>query len=139
MTEIEILNLEQLLHRLYECISGNSNADRKWDEYASYFLPTAQLNIVNQQKEIVSKTVQEYIDDFISIIGDVTFFEKDVSHRIERVDSFAVVWSDYEARRVPDGEVIYAGTNCFQFLYNGKDWKVISLLWERKVRPQHLS
>jgi hypothetical protein len=47
------------------------------------------------------------------MVGDVSFFERDVNHRIDWQDSFALVWSEYEARRSPEGAVIYSGTNCF--------------------------
>ena len=130
--------IASLLHLTYQCISGSKPEERDWNTYRAQFIPEARLNIVlnNENKVTVSvNTVDDYVRDATQLIGNSPFFEKDVAHRIEYKDNFALVWSDYEARKSPDGEIIYTGTNCFQMIFDGHRWKIISMLWERKARP----
>jgi hypothetical protein len=130
-------HLLNIIEEVYKCISGYKDTERDWDKYLTLFMPGAKLNIIydnGNSKAVESKSVVEYIDYFLSIIGNNAFFERQISYRIEYVDSFAVVSSDYEARFSPIGPVVYSGTNCFQLYFNGKNWSIISILWERKVK-----
>lgn len=136
-------SLIDVVHSLYQCISGEFNAARDWGKYTSLFLPSAVIHVIssstiNGSKIIESTTVNNYIDYFISVIGDMPFYEQEVSHRIEFMDSYAICWSDYEARIDQSSEPIYIGTNCFQLVYQQEKWFFISILWERKLKAEHL-
>jgi hypothetical protein len=140
------INAEELLvdvvNNLYQCLSGFSNAERNWEDYASLFSPDATIFVISNDSEkrtIESKTVSGYIDYFTHVIGDRSFYEKEVARRIEFKDSFAVYWSDYEARLSAMGDPIYTGTNCFQLYQSNDRWLVISILWERKLKPEFLT
>ena len=133
-----------VVQSLYQCISGGYNAERDWRRYTSLFLPNAVITVIsstsdNNTRIIDSTTVANYIDYFIRVIGDMPFYEKEVTHRIEFMDSYAIYWSDYEARLNLSSEPIYKGTNCFQLVFHEDKWSFISALWERKLKAEHLS
>ena len=132
-------SIASLIQKTYQCISGNNHTERDWQTYRTLFIPDARLTIVlkgNNTNQLLVYTIDDYIQNISQLLGDSSFFERDVQHRIEYQDSFAVVWSDYEARIVPQGEIIYTGTNCFQLYFDGNQWRIISLLWERKAKPE---
>ncbi|CAN0347659.1 unnamed protein product, partial [Phaeothamnion confervicola] len=80
----------------------------------------------------------QYIDYFNSVVGDSPFYEKSVANRIECLDSFAIVWSNYEVRISTNNDPLHIGTNCFQLFFDQERWLIISILWERKVKKQDL-
>ena len=50
-----------------------------------------------------------------------------------RFGNIAHVWSTYEGRREPGGEILFRGINSIQlFRHPDEGWKIISMIWDNE-------
>ena len=65
--------------------------------------------------------------------GSSVFYEKQVKVGTETYGHEAHLWSTYETRSTPDGKADVRGINSIQAVFDGKSWKVISILWQAET------
>jgi hypothetical protein len=78
----------------------------------------------------------QYQADVTPFFATTSFFEVEMSRRIEVLGNMAHVWSLYEARQAPDDTTPERrGINSIQ-LFKGADgaWKIVSMIWDNE-RP----
>ncbi len=56
--------------------------------------------------------------------------ERQIKVTTETYGHFAHLWSTYEIRPTPDGKPEMTGINSIQAVFDGSQWKVLSILWE---------
>jgi hypothetical protein len=122
-----------IVESLYECLSGAGEVERNWPEFLSLFHPEARMMIMYQNNLSVL-TAAQYRDFFREKIGDGMLKEYQISAEIRQDGLVAHVWSHYETIYVPDDkELTYSGFNSIQLIKLEGEWKVIQVLWDRKV------
>jgi hypothetical protein len=123
--------LEDLTKALDDAVSGPGNRDRTCLRQ----LMTADARLTPIRKEQDGSfsphilTVQGWIDAVAKRGSDV-FYERQVKVRVEQYGHFAHLWSTYEIRPTPDGKPEMTGINSIQAVFDGSQWKVLSILWE---------
>ena len=127
--------LDQLIHALDSAVSGPGNQDRTC--FRALFLSDAHLMPLVKNKDDGSVaprilTVQGWIDAVAKRGSDV-FFERQVKVSSEVYGHEAHLWSTYEVRPTPDGKPEVRGINSIQAVFDGKSWKVISILWQAET------
>ena len=119
---------------LYGTISGPARAPRDWTLHDSLFAPGACSYVMHRNEdgtfepEVLTNaqyrtTRQPYFD-----AND--FYEVEVAHHAEVRGSAAVVFSDYESRRTPDGPAFDRGTNTIMMIRIAGAWRITSISWE---------
>jgi hypothetical protein len=131
MTQTEIATVVQ---SLYACISGPAGAPRNWGLHDSLFAPGAHSYVLHPlagggyEAEVLSQaeyraTRQPYFDTD-------DFYEVEVGHHAEVRGDTALVFSEYESRRVPDGPAFDRGTNTIMMVRLRGEWKITSIAWK---------
>jgi hypothetical protein len=82
-------------------------------------------------------TVQDWVEA-VAKRGSTVFYEKQIHVRTEMWAHMAHLWSTYETRTTPDGKppegkVLDRGINSIQAVYDGKQWRVIEIVWQAEV------
>ena len=135
----DVETIESILAAFYDCISGPAGP-RDWDRERHLWAPGARLMPTSPREdgghavEIFDK--EGYIASRAQIFAEADFFEKEIDRRILRFGNIAQVWSTFEGRRAPDGEIIVRGINSVQLYYDGDRWWLLTALWD-KERPGH--
>lgn len=73
------------------------------------------------------------VDDWIKAVrsrGGAPFYERQIKVNAETYGHFAHLWSTYEIRPTPDGKSEMKGINSIQAIFDGKRWRVFSIVWE---------
>jgi hypothetical protein len=130
MTDTET---SEVTRQLYACISGVAGAPRNWELQDSLFAPGAHSYVLHRtadgtrEAEVLSvgeyrRTRQPYFD-----AND--FYEIEVGHEAHVRGDTALVFSDYESRRAPDGPAFDRGTNTIMMIRLGGEWRITSIAW----------
>jgi len=125
---------------LYEAVSGPMNEDRTC--FKAVFLPDARLMPLVKDKDTGRvaphiMTVQDWVDR-IAKRGPENFFEKQVKGTTETWGDEAHVWSTYESFHEQGGEAFARGINSVQAIFDGKNWKIISIQWQAETPEQRV-
>jgi len=133
----DVETVEGVMAAFYEIVSGPAGP-RDWDRErhlcapGARMMPTSPRDDGSHAVEIFDN--EGYIASRTRIFADMDFYEKEIARRVERFGNIAHVWSTYEARSTPDGEIIKRGINSVQLYHDGGRWWVLSALWDNE-RP----
>ena len=127
-------DLRRLTRSLYAAISGPAGAPRKWAAQDAHFAPGACSYVLHPKSdgtfdaEVLTpaqyrETRQPYFD-----LND--FYEVEVGHHAEVRGNTAIIFSDYESRRTPDGPAFDRGTNTLMLIRLDGEWRITSISWE---------
>jgi len=134
--------IDNILHAIYEVISGPAGQERDWDRLRDLYLPEARMIRTvfapdgSPEPKIMS--MEQYIEDTHDFFQQNSFYEKQIARRIETFGCITHVFSVYEARHNPDDRVPFKrGINSIQLFHNGQRWRVVNVLWdnERENNP----
>ena len=132
--------LDELTKDLYEAVSGPANQDRTC--FRTLFLPDARLMPLvknNDDGSVAPRvlTVNDWIERAAKR-GSTAFYEKQVKATTEIYGHEAHLWSTYENGPKPDGKAEVRGINSIQAVFDGKSWKVISIMWQAETPEEPL-
>jgi len=126
----------------YECISGAAGKPRDWQRLGSLFRPDAHFIRVKVAPDgSATPTVMDmaaFRSSFEHSRGNEPFFEREVSHQIQRFGHIAHVLSVYESRRDPNAPPFQRGVNSFQLVYDGSRWWIQNLFWQGENEKEQI-
>ncbi len=131
--------LDELVEAIDAAVSGPGNKDRTC--FRALFAPDARLIPIRIGADGTATprilTVQDWIDA-VAKRGDAVFYERQVKVSAESWDHMAHLWSTYETRTTPDGKppegkVVDRGINSIQAIFDGKQWRIIQILWQAQT------
>jgi hypothetical protein len=125
---------DQLTKALDAAISGPANKDRTC--FRALFLPEARLIPLRRMPDGSYPPRILTVDDWINTVaklGAESFVEKQVKVETQSYGHMAHLWSTYETFGT-DGNRIDRGINSIQAIYDGKQWKIMEIVWEAE-RP----
>jgi len=130
----DVATMDSTIAALYDVISGPPGK-RDWDRFRSLFIPGARLIPTGRRQtgEVGSRvlTPDEYIQRSAPLLEKNGFFEREVSHRVEKFGNIAHVFSTYESRHAKDDAKPFArGINSIQLMNDGKRWWVVTVFWQ---------
>ena len=133
-------SIDDVLDSLYECISGPAGAPRDWERFRALFLPRAWLIPTRRDPEGIAVAdvfdVDGYINSRSPYFAENDFFERETARQAFRFGHVAHVLSAYEARRRPEGEILWRGINSLQLFHDGRRFWIVSIFWDNE-RPDN--
>lgn len=131
----DVASVESIIAALYDVISGPAGQDRDWDRFRSLFTSGARLIVAApaQNGRVPSRnmTVEEYVSSADPFLKRDGFWEREITHRVERYGNVAHVFSTYESRvNSADSPPFSRGINSIQLATNGDRWWVVTILWD---------
>jgi len=123
--------LEQLIVALDDAVSGPANKDRTC--LRQILLPEARLTPIRQMDDGSFSPRILTVDDWIDAVakrGSEEMYERQIKVKSDAYGHFAQLWSTYEIRPTPEGKATVTGINSVQAVFDGKRWRVFSVLWE---------
>lgn len=119
---------------LYRAISGPAGAARDWTLQDSLFAPGACSYVLHRTAdgtyEAEVLTTAQYRATRQSYFDANDFYEVEVGHHAEVRGNAALIFSDYESRRTPDGPAFDHGTNTIMLIRLAGEWRISSISWE---------
>jgi len=130
----DVASIDAIIMAAYDSISGPPGK-RDWNRVRSLFIPGARLIPTGRRQtgEVGSRvlTPDEYIQRSAPLLEKNGFFEREVSHRVEKFGNIAHVFSTYESRHAKDDAKPFArGINSIQLMNDGKRWWVVTVFWQ---------
>jgi hypothetical protein len=127
-------DLRSLTRSLYAAISGPAGAPRNWAVQDAHFAPGACSYVLHRTSnglfEAEVLTQEQYRATRQPYFDTNDFYEVEVGHHAEVRGNAAIVFSDYESRRTPDGPAFDRGTNTLMLVRLGGEWRITSISWE---------
>src|SRR5579862_318270 len=123
--------LDELTKALDDAVSGPPDKDRAC--LRDLLLPEARLTPIRKQADSGFSPRILTVDDWITAVrshAGAAFYEHQINVKSETYGHFAHLWSTYEIRPTPDGKAEVKGINSIQAVFDGKHWRVLSILWE---------
>lgn len=140
----DVASVEAIVAAVYASIDGPAGK-RDWNRFRSLFLPEARLTYSSVDPEGHAILNRLSVGDFIAGTDEAftkeAFYEKPIVNRIDRFGNVAQVFTSYASRRSPTGAPFQRGINSMQFVFDGKRWWTLSILWdiERPGNPMPAS
>lgn len=131
--------IQQVIDKFYGIISGSTEEERNWNEFRTlFFSKNSSLASMkyNAEKECITEGlgVESYIIGLNNFLKLNDFYEYGFNYEIKVLGSIADVYSEYAAKRkMEDTNIIKRGVNIVQFIYDGKAWKIHSMLWQDQL------
>jgi hypothetical protein len=124
----------RIVQALYSTISGKAGEPRNWELSDTLFAQDACSYVLHattdgdRDAEVLTQaqyraTRQPYFD-----AND--FYEVEVAHEAHVRGNTALVFSDYESRRTPDGPAFDRGVNAIMMIRLNGEWRITSIAWE---------
>ncbi len=135
----DVETIEAIVTALYASISGPAGEARDWNRFRSLFIPGARLipvnRVANDQVSARVMTPEEYALGSGTFLQQIGFVERELTHRIERFNDIAQLFSSYDGRGMNSGqETVTRGINSIQLMWDGTRWWVVTILWSAE-RP----
>lgn len=127
-------SIDSVMHAVYDVISGPAGS-RDWARFRSLFAQGARLipvRVTANGPAPAAMTPDEYAQRAGASFEKSAFYESEVSRRMESFGNIAHVFSTYESRHAPGEKPFARGINSFQLVRDGKEWKVITILWDQE-------
>jgi hypothetical protein len=123
--------LDELIKAIDDAIDGPANKDRTC--FRALFAPDARLAPLGKSPDGSYAPHLLTVDGWIEAVakrGNAILKEHQVKVKTETWGHLAHLWSTYELNVDPAGSPTIRGINSIQAFYDGKQWKVLEILWE---------
>ncbi len=131
--------LDQLIRSMDEAVSGP--ADKYRTCLLRLLLPEARLIPVVVAADNTATPHILTVDDWIEAVrkrGHDEFYERQVKIKSETYGHIAHLWSTYEIRPTRDGKATVRGINSIQAVFDGKQWRILQVLWQAETPAEPL-
>lgn len=135
----DVATVESIVAATYDVISGPAGQARDWARFHGLFHAERGRMMATRAarepapgaptRELAHLSPADYETRSGPVLEARGFFERELAARVERFGDIAHVFSTYEARETPEGDVIARGVNSFQLWWDGTRWWVLSILW----------
>jgi hypothetical protein len=125
--------LDETIQRLYQVISFGEGETPDWAGMKGVFAPGAKITRITPEAvdALDLPGFEAMFTELLDCGAVLSFFEYEISRRVELFGSVAHVLSSYETKRSPDALTPFGrGINSIQLLWTGDRWSVVSLLWD---------
>jgi hypothetical protein len=126
--------LRRLTQSMYAAISGPAGAPRNWAVQDAHFAPGACSYVLHRKPDGLFEaevlTQEQYRATRQPYFDTNDFYEVEVGHYAALRGNAAIIFSDYESRRTPDGPAFDRGTNTLMLVRLGGEWRITSISWE---------
>jgi hypothetical protein len=129
----DLASPDGVVNALYRFLSGSADTPRDWAALATLCVPDARLmpvTVVDGSTVVETFDVAAYARSRTPLLAAHDFYEREIGHRVEQRGHVAQVWSEYEARRAPDGPPFMRGVGSFQLLRRDDRWWIVSAVWQ---------
>ncbi len=138
----KVSSLDNILHTLYDVISGDAGKARDWDLFRHLFTENAKLIPTRTEEEdkiqAIYLTPEEYIERSGKWLEENGFHEKEIFRKVSTFGSMTQVFSTYASYRTSDDTTPFMrGINSIQLMDDGDRWWIINIYWvsESKKHP----
>jgi len=129
-------SIARLMDLLYDAISFEEGSEPDWEGLGQVFSDHARITRITPEGT-------DYLDlpSFVTMIRNLveigaytSFYEFELSRRVDRFGDVAQVWSTYETRRSRAArDALGRGVNSIQLVREQGTWKVLGLLWDETL------
>ncbi|MBP1631361.1 MAG: hypothetical protein H6Q15_2254 [Bacteroidetes bacterium] len=122
----------------YRIISGEKTTSRDWIKFKELFYEDATLcslkkNENNQSNSKLMK-VDYYIERLKDFLANNDFYEFGTVYKIMKYENICFVYNEYQAFEDKNKTHFKKkGINLITLLFDGLEWKIVSMLWEDKL------
>jgi hypothetical protein len=127
----DVATLDGILDAFYEVVSGPAGEPRDWARDSTLYLADARFTLVQSQGGAWSARTVDH-DAYARSAGPSLqqgFFEREIHREVRRFGPIANVFSTYEWRREPQGEVGGRGVNSIELFHDGARWWIAWAMW----------
>lgn len=137
----DVGTLNGIIKAYYEVVSVKQGEKPSYERDSLLHIPNAQIGFSSVGKDgklilnmMSLKKYHDLSDDYLAKEG---FDEKEISRKMEHFGSIYHVWSTYESRNKPGGEIIDRGINSIELYNDGTRFWIITWVYdsERKDNP----
>jgi len=129
----DVSSIDGIMHAYYDVVSGPANTPRNIARDISLHHPRAQIfptiHEKNGEPRLLVFSVQEF-HVWSKPVYDAGFYEREIAREVKRFGSSIHIWSTYETRQTPDGEVTSRGINNIQLYFDGQRYWILSETWD---------
>lgn len=122
--------LDELIKATDAAVSGPANKDRTC--FRALFAPDARLIPLVHGKDGSYQPRILTVNDWVNAVanrGSDTFTEKQIKFETQSYGHMAHLWSTYETLD-STGKQMDRGINSIQAYFDGKQWKIIEIVWQ---------
>jgi hypothetical protein len=130
----DVDSVDHIMFAIYDVISGPPG-QRDWNRFRSLFVAEGRLTSTVKREgsdSVRLLTVEDYVKGAGRYFLTNGFFESAIVNKVQRFGNIAQVFSSYESRHAADVKPFTRGINSVQLFYDGKRWRVLSILWDEE-------
>jgi hypothetical protein len=135
----DVETVDGIIKAFYEVISGPAGQPREWARDRTLYVPGVRfvsLGVRNGVPVANVMTHDEYVARTDPGLVANGFFEVEVDRQSDAFGNMMHVWSTYEYRDSPHGDVLGRGINSIQLYHDGSRWWITAVIWDNE-RPDN--
>lgn len=122
--------------KLYEIVS-TSGPNKDWESERALYHPDARLvrTGLNEDGSSFAKvmSLDEFFENADEMLAGVEFSETEIGHEARIFGNVAQVASFYEKSFKSETEEVHGrGVNFYNFVYDGSNWLIMSIVWDNE-------
>jgi len=130
----DVESIDAMMEAAYRAVSAKRGEERDLERFRSLWRRGSRLMAAARADGGVIVNVLS-LDDFVQAFSgpvDRGVYERELSRRTEVFGNMAHVWSAYEVREAPEGEVRTRGINSLQLVHDGRRWWFVAGLFQNE-------
>ncbi|MGK7392445.1 MAG: PDZ domain-containing protein [Candidatus Cyclobacteriaceae bacterium M2_1C_046] len=136
----DVATLDAIINSLYDVISGPAG-ERDWERFHSLYAPDAKMGAIaltEHGPKYIKLTPKEYEEKNRPVFNNRGFYEEEIGREVDRFANIAQVFSAYQFKSEPEGQIIQRGINSIQLAYYNNRWWIISILWNGETSEHQI-
>lgn len=135
--------IDNIISKLYQIISSESEVGRNWDVFRKLFRSEAKINALGKdqrgEERFISLTVEDYIRGAEASFQKQRLNEHEIGRMVEEYGDMVHVFSSYETKDATNERVLQRGINSIQLIYREERYWIISLLFNPETKDNPIT
>lgn len=134
----DVESIDGIIRAYHEVISGPAGAKHGISRDESLYHPDAQIIVVKRDsgRAVAHKMTLQALHRLSAPFFPQRIYENEIHRLQELFGAIAHVWSTFETRTAPQGEVRNRGINSIQLFRDGERYWITSWIYDAE-RPDH--
>ncbi len=127
----DVKDINAIINAYYDVVSGSS--EDPWEYARDAYIHDADAVIIriDDLGNVVKRSLEDEYMDFV-FEPRTPIYELELGRKVHEYGNMAHVWSTYEVRDAPDGEVLWRGVNSIELYFSNDRWWISSWTTQRE-------
>ena len=127
----DVKDIDAIINAYYDVVSGSAEDPWEYDRDAYLHDSDAMIIRIDDLGNVAKRSLADEYMDFV-FDPRTPIYEIELGRKVHEYGNIAHVWSTYEVRDAPDGNVLWRGVNSIELYFSRDRWWISSWTTQRE-------